>query len=118
MALSTATGALAGPVGPVLAVVTQERTRRRCVAERRCARATPDRLRGLALLGIVIVNMPFLALSDAGFTEASTADAADRLTVFIVVAFARLLTFMAPAGRMSLTCYLWESIVLSAIFRG
>lgn len=49
----------------------------------------PDQLRGLALLGIVLVNMPFLALSNAGFTEAHSPGVADRVTEFIVVAFAQ-----------------------------
>ncbi len=49
----------------------------------------PDQLRGLALLGIVLVNMPFLALSNAGFTDASTGSLADRVTEFVVVAFAQ-----------------------------
>ena len=31
----------------------------------------PDRLRGLALLGIVIVNVPFLGISVEGFTQQS-----------------------------------------------
>lgn len=49
----------------------------------------PDQLRGLALLGIVLVNMPFLALSNAGFTDASLDGPADRVTQFLVVAFAQ-----------------------------
>ncbi|MGL5858192.1 MAG: DUF418 domain-containing protein [Angustibacter sp.] len=49
----------------------------------------PDELRGLALLGIVVVNMPFLAISADGFTPASMDSALDRATAFIVVAFAQ-----------------------------
>lgn len=49
----------------------------------------PDQLRGVALLGIVLVNMPFLALGSAGFTPASTVGVADRVTEFVVVAFAQ-----------------------------
>ena len=51
--------------------------------------ALPDQLRGLALLGIVLVNMPFLALGSAGFTPQSTVGAADKVTEFVVVAFAQ-----------------------------
>lgn len=51
--------------------------------------ALPDQLRGLALLGIVLVNMPFLALSSAGFTPETTPGVADRVTEFVVVAFAQ-----------------------------
>jgi len=51
--------------------------------------ALPDQLRGLALLGIVLVNMPFLALGSDGFTPGSTAGVADRITEFVVVAFAQ-----------------------------
>lgn len=49
----------------------------------------PDQLRGLALLGIVLVNMPFLALSNAGFTGAHVRGVADRVTEFLVVALAQ-----------------------------
>jgi uncharacterized protein len=49
----------------------------------------PDQLRGLALLGIVLVNMPFLALSSSGFAAANTPGIADRVTAFVVVAFAQ-----------------------------
>lgn len=59
------------------------------VAEVGARERLPDQLRGLALLGIVLVNMPFLALSSAGFTEAHAGNTADRVTEFIVVAFAQ-----------------------------
>jgi uncharacterized protein len=49
----------------------------------------PDQLRGLALLGIVLVNMPFLAISNAGFDGATRHSSADVVTEFIVVAFAQ-----------------------------
>ena len=42
----------------------------------------PDQLRGLALLGIVVVNAPFMAISIDGFTEASTSTALDRIVAF------------------------------------
>lgn len=51
--------------------------------------ALPDQLRGLALLGIVLVNMPFLALGSDGFTPESTIGVADRVTEFLIVAFAQ-----------------------------
>ncbi len=51
--------------------------------------ALPDQLRGLALLGIVLVNMPFLALGSNGFSPESTVGLADRITEFMVVAFAQ-----------------------------
>ena len=37
----------------------------------RARQAFPDQLRGLALLGIIVVNAPFLAISSTGYTEAS-----------------------------------------------
>jgi uncharacterized protein len=49
----------------------------------------PDQLRGIALLGIVLVNMPFLAIGNNGFTAASTATWPDRVTAFVVVALAQ-----------------------------
>ncbi|MGL5861514.1 MAG: DUF418 domain-containing protein [Phycicoccus sp.] len=49
----------------------------------------PDQLRGLALLGIVLVNMPFLAISNDGFTSESRRSVADVATEFVVVAFAQ-----------------------------
>lgn len=51
--------------------------------------ALPDQLRGIALLGIVVVNMPFLAFGMGGFNEASTPGFADRVTEFGIVAFAQ-----------------------------
>ncbi len=48
-----------------------------------------DELRGVALLGIVTVNVPFLGVSSVGFTDASVAAAIDRLAAFLVVAFAQ-----------------------------
>ncbi|MGL4744495.1 MAG: DUF418 domain-containing protein [Dermatophilaceae bacterium] len=49
----------------------------------------PDQLRGLALLGIVLVNMPFLAISNTGFTLDAQRSVADVITQFVVVAFAQ-----------------------------
>jgi uncharacterized protein len=47
-----------------------------------------DELRGFALLGIVLVNAPFLGLSGQGFTEASVAGWADRVAALSIVALA------------------------------
>ena len=48
----------------------------------------PDQLRGIALLGIVLVNAPFLAISAAGYSEASVADGWDRAVAFLVTMLA------------------------------
>lgn len=49
----------------------------------------PDQLRGIALLGIIVVNAPFMAISAAGFTNASIATAFDRLVAFLVIMLAQ-----------------------------
>jgi uncharacterized protein len=49
----------------------------------------PDQLRGLALLGIVFVNMPFLALSNGGLFEVDIDTPLDGLVAFVIVAFAQ-----------------------------
>jgi len=49
----------------------------------------PDRLRGIALLGIVVVNASFLAISADGFTQDSVDGIANRLTALIVTTFAQ-----------------------------
>lgn len=49
----------------------------------------PDRLRGIALLGIVVVNVPLLGLSIDGFTEASVVGVANSATAFLVIALAQ-----------------------------
>lgn len=49
----------------------------------------PDRLRGIALLGIVVVNVPLLGLSFDGFTPASIDDTVNRATAFLVIALAQ-----------------------------
>lgn len=51
--------------------------------------ALPDRLRGIALLGIVVVNAAFLGISADGFTQDSVDGVANRLTALLVVAFAQ-----------------------------
>lgn len=48
----------------------------------------PDRLRGLALLGIVIVNAPFLGISVEGFTQESISGPVNLATMFAVIALA------------------------------
>ena len=48
-----------------------------------------DELRGFALLGIVTANAPFIAISSAGFTDASVASGIDRAAALAVWAFAQ-----------------------------
>lgn len=49
----------------------------------------PDRLRGLALLGIVLVNAPYLGVSSEGYTSASLAGAPNTVTAFLVIVLAQ-----------------------------
>jgi uncharacterized protein len=49
----------------------------------------PDRLRGMALLGIVVVNVPFLGISTNGFTAESIRGPLDAATAFVVVLLAQ-----------------------------
>lgn len=49
----------------------------------------PDRLRGIALLGIVVVNAPPLGISIDGFTAASLEGAANEAAAFLVIALAQ-----------------------------
>lgn len=49
----------------------------------------PDRLRGIALLGIVVVNSPPLGISVDGFTADSVSSTLDKLAVFVVIALAQ-----------------------------
>jgi len=42
----------------------------------------PDQIRGLALLGIIVVNAPFMAISIDGFAETSTTTTLDRFAAF------------------------------------
>lgn len=51
--------------------------------------ALPDRLRGVALLGIVVVNAAFLGISADGFTQDSVDGVANRLTALLVATFAQ-----------------------------
>jgi uncharacterized protein len=49
----------------------------------------PDRLRGFALLGIVLVNAPFLGISSFGTTPEAAREPLDRITAGVVVALAQ-----------------------------
>ena len=51
--------------------------------------ALPDRLRGAALLGIVVVNAAFLGISADGFTADSIEGSANRVTAFLVIVLAQ-----------------------------
>lgn len=51
--------------------------------------ALPDRLRGIALLGIVIVNAIFLGISSDGFTAESVDGVGNRLAALLVATFAQ-----------------------------
>jgi len=46
-----------------------------------------DRLRGYALLGIILVNAPFLLTSSNGFTDISAPTLGDQIAWFSVAAF-------------------------------
>ena len=50
--------------------------------------AFPDQLRGIALLGIILVNVPFLAISGQYYTETSLATGLDRAVAFLVTMLA------------------------------
>jgi uncharacterized protein len=50
--------------------------------------AFPDQLRGLALLGIVVVNAPFMAIGMDGFTERSMSSPVDEVVAFGTTALA------------------------------
>ena len=49
----------------------------------------PDQLRGLALLGIVLVNAPFLGISGSGFDSSSIEVPLDRVVAFLVTMLAQ-----------------------------
>ena len=51
--------------------------------------ALPDRLRGAALLGIVVVNAAFLGISADGFTTESIQGSVNRVTAFLVIVLAQ-----------------------------
>lgn len=49
----------------------------------------PDQLRALALLGILLVNMGYLALSNDGLSSQTMHDQRDRVVAFLSIAFAQ-----------------------------
>lgn len=51
--------------------------------------ALPDQLRGFALLGIIVVNMPFLAVSNTGVWEMQLSNSSDQVVAFLIVALAQ-----------------------------
>ena len=51
--------------------------------------ALPDQLRGFALLGIIVVNMPFLAVSNVGIWELQLSNLSDKVVAFLIVALAQ-----------------------------
>ncbi|WP_158263716.1 DUF418 domain-containing protein [Deinococcus arcticus] len=51
--------------------------------------ALPDQLRGLALLGIVFVNMPYLAMTHGGLTPALVVSGLDGVLAWLIVALAQ-----------------------------
>ena len=57
--------------------------------------ALPDRLRGIALLGIVVVNAAFLGISADGFTAESVDGPANRITALLVIALQDIASVVA-----------------------
>jgi uncharacterized protein len=51
--------------------------------------ALPDQLRGFALLGIIVVNMPWLAFSNIGIWELQLSNLSDKVVAFLIVALAQ-----------------------------
>ena len=51
--------------------------------------ALPDQLRGFALLGIIVVNMPFLAVSNIGIWELQLSSLSDKVVAFLIMALAQ-----------------------------
>ena len=51
--------------------------------------ALPDQLRGFALLGIIVVNMPFLAVSNVGIWELELSSSSDQVVAFLIVTLAQ-----------------------------
>ncbi len=49
----------------------------------------PDQLRGIALLGIVLVNIPFLAVTNEGLLAGENGSVADDIVSFLIVALAQ-----------------------------
>jgi uncharacterized protein len=51
--------------------------------------ALPDQLRGFALLGVIVVNMPFLAVSNSGIWQFQISSLSDQAVAFLIVALAQ-----------------------------
>ena len=51
--------------------------------------ALPDQLRGFALLGIIVVNVPWLAFSNIGIWELQLSNLSDKVVAFLIVALAQ-----------------------------
>lgn len=51
--------------------------------------ALPDQLRGFALLGIIVVNMPFLAVSNVGVWDLELSSFSDKTVAFLILALAQ-----------------------------
>jgi uncharacterized protein len=51
--------------------------------------ALPDQLRGFALLGIIVVNMPWLAVANFGIWELQLSNLSDKVVAFLIVALAQ-----------------------------
>ncbi len=75
----------------------------------------PDYLRLIALFGIVVVNVQFIAFSSlSGFAQPAGDTALDAVTLCLVNGLARALA----AGESSLSIYLGQSIILMTVFSG
>lgn len=67
----------------------QNQTRIELVRSSQKRQALPDQLRGFALLGIIVVNMPFLAVSNIGIWELEFSNLSDKVVAFLIVALAQ-----------------------------
>lgn len=67
----------------------QNQTRIELVISSQKRQALPDQLRGFALLGIIVVNMPFLAVSNIGIWELEFSNLSDKVFAFLIVALAQ-----------------------------
>ena len=67
----------------------QNQTRIELVRSSQKRQALPDQLRGFALLGIIVVNMPFLTVSNIGIWELEFSNLSDKVFAFLIVALAQ-----------------------------
>jgi len=67
----------------------QNQTRIELVRSSQKRQALPDQLRGFALLGIIVVNMPFLTVSNIGIWELEFSNLSDKVVAFLIVALAQ-----------------------------